>query len=105
MLQRGIRNSVIDKYFEHIISSDEIMTYKPSPDAYQMAVEKLKLRKENILFVPSAGWDMAGAKWFGYPTFWVNRFLATAEKLNAEPDGTGNNLDDLIKFIMEYNKE
>jgi 2-haloacid dehalogenase len=105
MLQQGIRNSGTEKYFDLIISTDENQTYKPSPDAYQMAVEKSKLKKENILFVPAAGWDMAGAKWFGYPTFWVNRLQATAEKLDAEQDGTGNNLHDLIEFIAIYNKE
>jgi len=38
------------------------------------------------MYVPFAG-DMAGGKWLGYPTFWLNRLNASLEKLDAEPDG------------------
>lgn len=99
MLRQGLQNANIEEYFDHVISTDKHQTYKPSPNAYQMGMEELKLKKEEILFVPFAGWDMAGAKWFGYPTFWVNRLNTIADKLDAEPDGTGTNLSDLIKFI------
>lgn len=99
MLQNGVEKNDIKKYFDHIISTDKKQTYKPSPEAYQMGIGELKLKKEEILFVPFASWDMAGAKWFGYPTFWVNRLNAITDKLDTEPDGTGNNLTDLIKFI------
>lgn len=99
LLRKGVEKNGIEKYFDYIISTDNKQTYKPSPDAYQMAIEELKLKKEEILFVPFAGWDMAGAKWFGYPTFWVNRLDAITEKLDAEPDGTGKSLNDLLTFI------
>jgi len=99
LLRRGLQNAGIENHFDHIISTDKKQTYKPSPNAYQMGIEELKLDKDEILFVPFAGWDMAGSKWFGYPTFWVNRLNTIADKLDAEPDGMGNNLTDLINFI------
>ncbi len=105
MLDQGIKNAGIEKYFDHVISTDKEQTYKPSPAAYKMAVKTLKLKKEEILFVPFAGWDMAGAKWFGFPTFWVNRLNAATEKLDAEPDGIGNNLNDLVEFIKNHNNK
>ena len=46
-----------------------------------------------------AGWDVARAKWFGYPTFWVNRSNAPAEELGVAPDGAGADLNDLVKFV------
>ena len=104
LLQQGVQNSGIEKYFDYIISTDKKQTYKPSPTAYEMGVEELKLKKEEILFVPFAGWDMAGAKWFGYPTFWVNRLNAIADKLDVIPDGVGNNLAELVALVREYNK-
>ena len=103
MLQQGIQNSELHQYFDYAISTDAMQTYKPSPQAYQMAVEKLRLNKEQVLFVPFAGWDMAGAKWFGYPTFWLNRLNSPAEKLNAEPDGRGTTLNDLVEFVRRCN--
>ena len=45
------------------------------------------------------GEDVAGAKWFGYPTFWNNRQGAPAEGLDVEPDGAGATLADLVKFL------
>jgi 2-haloacid dehalogenase len=46
-----------------------------------------------------AGWDVAGAKWFGYPTFWNNRGNRPAERLDAVPDGSGPTLVELSTFL------
>lgn len=105
MLNQGLRNAKIEGFFDHVISTDQKETYKPSPDAYQMGVDVLQLKKEEILFVAFAGWDMAGAKWFGYPTFWVNRLGAPIDRLDAEPDGMGSGLNDVVEFVKEYNKD
>jgi len=99
MLNNGIQNAALKGYFDFVISTDKKQTYKPDRNAYQMAVEERKLGKEEILFAPFAGWDMAGAKWFGFPTFWVNRLNDPIEKLDVEPDGTGSNLNDLVAFV------
>jgi 2-haloacid dehalogenase len=104
MLHRGIQNSNLTDLFDLVISTDEKRIFKPSAEAYQMAVEQLKLKKQEILFVPFAGWDLAGAKWFGYPTFWVNRSGSLLENLDAEPDGSGSTLNDLVEFIRRHNK-
>jgi 2-haloacid dehalogenase len=103
MLHRGIENAGLKDYFDFVISTDEKQTYKPSPTAYQMAVEALKVSKDEILYVPFAGWDMAGGKWFGYPTFWLNRFNTSLETLDAKPDGRGSNLARLLEFIESNN--
>jgi 2-haloacid dehalogenase len=104
MIVRGIENSATGEYFTHIMSTDRIRTYKPAPAAYRMGTDTLKLRKEEILFVAFAGWDMAGAKWFGYPTYWVNRLKSPMDQLDAEPDGIGENLTELVEFVVKYNK-
>lgn len=105
LLQKCIRNSGLETYFNHILTSDAVNTYKPSPVMYQLGVDTLNLKKEEILFVAFAGWDVAGAKWFGYPVFWVNRSGAVPEQLDAAPDGVGKNLTDLVQFVRTYNKE
>jgi 2-haloacid dehalogenase len=43
-----------------------------------------------------------GAKWFGYPTFWVNRAHAATEELGVTPDGIGNDLNDLAAFVQNW---
>jgi 2-haloacid dehalogenase len=99
ILRAGIRNSTIESMFAELISTDRIRSFKPDPRAYQLGVDRLGLRREAILFVASAGWDAAGAKWFGYPTFWNNRQQASLEALDVIPDGEGKSLQQVIDFI------
>lgn len=99
MLTSSMKHAHIESYFEEAISTDRAKTFKPDPRAYQLGVDTLNLKKEEILFVAFAGWDASGAKWFGYPTFWVNRIGAPVEELNATPDATGKSFNDLVEFI------
>ena len=99
MLEAGIRNAGLEGAFERVLSTDQIRTYKPDPRAYQMGVDALKLDRAEILFAAFAGWDVAGARWFGYPTFWVNRAGAPAEELGVAPDAAGRDLNDLVSFV------
>lgn len=99
MLDAGIKNSGLGDTFEHVLSTDAARTYKPDPRAYQMAIDAFNLKREEILFVPFAGWDAAGAKFFGYTTFWVNRLNLPAEELGVAPDAAGGTLTDLANFM------
>lgn len=99
ILDAGIKNSGLEGVFEYVLSTDKIKTYKPDPRAYQMAIDAFGLKKEEILFVAFAGWDAAGAKSFGYTTFWVNRLNLPAERLGTTPDAIGQNLNDLVSFV------
>jgi len=99
LIEAGVKNSGLDGIFEGVLSTDAIKTYKPDPRAYQLAMEALGLLKEQIVFAAFAGWDAAGARAFGYPTFWVNRLAAEPEELGAAPDATGRTLDDLVRFV------
>jgi len=105
MLLQFINNSNTKTFFDHVISTDIIHDYKPSPSAYQLGIHQLRLKKEEILFVPFAGWDLAGAKWFGYPAFWVNRLNAPMEKLDASFDGSGADFFALTEFVKKYNNQ
>ena len=99
MLEAGIRNSDLNSTFDHVLSTDRVKAYKPDPRAYRMALESFGLKAEQILFVAFAGWDVAGAKSFGYPTFWVNRQKQPAEELSVVANASGDSLSDLINFL------
>jgi len=100
MLHAGIRNSGLEQVFDHVLSTDRVAAYKPDPRAYKMGVHAFGLRREQILFAAFAGWDAAGAKAFGYPTFWVNRQNSPAEELGVTADSSGPTLDDLVRYIQ-----
>ena len=99
MLENGVRKAGLNGTFEQILSTDRLKTYKPDPRAYQLGVDAFKLRREEILFAAFAGWDVAGARWFGYPTFWVNRLELPGEELGMVPTGEGQDLAALVRFV------
>lgn len=99
MLEANLERAGLNDLFEHVLSTDRARTYKPDPRAYRLGTEALGLRREEILFVAHAGWDAAGAKSFGYPTFWVNRPGLPPEELGASPDAAGRDLSELVRFV------
>jgi 2-haloacid dehalogenase len=98
ILETGIKYSGLEGLFDRVLSTDALRTYKPDPRAYQMAIDSFGLKRADILFVPFAGWDAAGAKAFGYKTFWVNRLNLPTERLGVVPDAVGQSLVDLVGF-------
>jgi len=102
MLRSNADAAGITDLFDDLLSTEENGTYKPDPRAYELGVERLKLRKEEIVFAAFGGWDAYGAKTFGYPTYWVNRFNLPAEELGIEADQTSNNMNGLVNFVLGH---
>jgi 2-haloacid dehalogenase len=99
MLEANIKSAGLAGLFERVLSTDQAKTYKPDPRAYRLGTETLKVERREILFVAFAGRDAAGAKLFGYPTFWVNRHKLPEEKFDSTPDGVGESLTQLVRFL------
>jgi 2-haloacid dehalogenase len=99
ILDAGIRRSQLGGVFEHVLSTDAVQSFKPDPRAYRMAIDAFGVTRSKILFVAFAGWDAAGAKSFGFPTYWVNRSNLPAERLGVRLDGMGTDLADLVGFV------
>ena len=45
-------------------------------------------------------WASAGAKAFGYRSFWVNRANLPVEALGAAPDAIGSGMAELVAFVL-----
>jgi len=99
MLSSCVKSAGLEGYFEHVLSTDKVNAFKPDPAAYQMAIDSFKLKKQEIAFAAFAGWDAVGAKWFGYPTYWVNRQNSPLDELGILPDATGKDITGLMDFI------
>lgn len=102
MLRSNAENAGITDLFDELLSTEVNGTYKPDPRAYELGLERLKLKKEEIVFAAFGGWDAYGAKSFGYPTYWVNRFNLPAEKLGVEADKTSNNMEGFLNFVLGH---
>jgi 2-haloacid dehalogenase len=98
MLDTNIASAGLDGMFDEVISSDQIRSYKPDARVYQLGLDTLKLKREEVLFAAFAGWDAAGAKTFGYPTCWVNRQQAATEVLGVTPDVISKGLDEVVRY-------
>jgi 2-haloacid dehalogenase len=99
MLHGGIERSGLAGAFDHVLSTDAIRSYKPAPAAYRLGIEALGLPREQVAFAAFAGWDAAGARWFGYPTVWVNRLGLPAEDLGADDVVVCSDLAGLRAFV------
>jgi 2-haloacid dehalogenase len=100
MLDAAIENSGLRGFFEEHLSTDRVRAFKPDHRAYQMGIKAFGVDPEGIVFCAAAGWDVVGAKWFGYRTFWLNRSRQPAEELGASADGEGAGMADLVKFVL-----
>jgi 2-haloacid dehalogenase len=95
MLDSAVDRNGLTSYFTEIISVDRVKTYKPSPRVYALAPEVLGVHPEEILFVSSNWWDVAGAKSFGYRVCWCNRSQGNMEHLGFTADLTISRLDQI----------
>jgi 2-haloacid dehalogenase len=101
MLDANLKQAGLSEFLEPHLTTDRVQAYKPSPRAYQMGLDAFRLQKSEIAFAAFGGWDAAGAKWFGYPTVWVNRGGVPAEELDAHPDAVAKSFRDLIDFVAK----
>jgi 2-haloacid dehalogenase len=101
MLDPVIKAAGMDGMFTHVLSAHSVKKFKTAPETYRLGTSTLGLVAEDCLFVSSNGWDICGAAWFGYPTFWVNRAAAPLEVLGVTPNGEGRSLNDLLQFVRQ----
>ncbi len=95
MLEAVVAGSGLGGALEHILSVDAVRTYKPAPEVYALGPRALGVPAAELLFVSANGWDVAGAKAFGYQVAWCNRSGAPEEELGLRPDYVVSRLDEL----------
>lgn len=99
MLDKLIARTRLSQYLDGFLSADTVQLFKPRSEVYQFAVDSLKISKNEILFVSCNGWDVAGAKSFGFAVGWINRYNKPSEKLGVQADYVVSNLLDLAEKI------
>jgi len=99
LLKGLVESNNIQKYFDNIISVENIKIYKPDPKVYEMPIKIYNCKPENICFLSSNTWDVSGGGVFGYKAIWVNRFNKIFDKLDYNPQYIINNLNQLLKLV------
>lgn len=95
MLRSLVENSGLNHSLDHVLSVHPKKVYKPHPHAYSIVEERLGVRSENVVFVSSNGFDICGAKNFG---FTVVRVARTGERALAGAIGQASELNERLMF-------
>jgi 2-haloacid dehalogenase len=85
----------IAELVDAILSVEEVGVYKPHAKVYQLAVDRLGLEPQAIVFLSSNGWDAWAASAFGMRVVWCNRYGEPPERLPGRPDYEVRSLSDL----------
>jgi 2-haloacid dehalogenase len=89
-------------YFSHIISVDELRTFKPSPAVDAYLTRSVAADAKSVWLISSNGWDVIGAKSAGLRAIWVQR---NSDQLfdpwGIEPDTIAKDLTECARFFAE----
>lgn len=80
-----VRHNGLEALLDGVLSVDAVDVYKPAPQVYALAADRLGLSPERIGFVSSNCWDAIGARASGFTTFWINRTGAPLDRHGPPP--------------------
>lgn len=97
------RSSGLD--FNMLFSSQLLGIYKPSPIAYQKALEFVKLQPEEVVLVAAHAYDLRGAQSVGIRTIYIHRWTddidEDMDKVKTEFDEFLENMEELPSVISK----
>ena len=96
MLEAAVDSANIADDLDVILSVDAVQIFKTSPRSYDLVLQALSLTPNEVVFVSSNRWDIAGAAAFGFTTVWVNRLGLPDEYPDLAPSAVITSLNDLI---------
>ena len=89
--------------FDWVITSEQLETYKPSPNNFKASIERIGLPRERILHVAESIYhDVVPAKVAGLSTVWVNRSrggTGATPTVSGQPDLEVPDLKTLVSMM------
>lgn len=101
MLAELIQNAGFTDLFDKLVSIDGVKQAKPSPAAYMHWFKNSGLKRDEVLFMSSNGWDIAGAKNFGFHTSWINRDGKPLDMPDLAPDAVYEDLSGILEWVTD----
>jgi len=90
----------LDKLFTIIVGDEDVSQNKPHPEMLLFAIEKMGLRKEEVIFVGDSSIDIQTAKNAGVRVFAVPTGVTKREDLEkAQPTAVLHSLLDLLHYF------
>jgi 2-haloacid dehalogenase len=96
-----LSNAGLKEFFEQIISVDAVKRYKPAPEPYRWAAERLGVHIGDMRLVAAHDWDVAGAMTAGCKAAFVARPGMVLNPLMPRPDVIGKDLTEVTQRLLE----
>jgi 2-haloacid dehalogenase len=92
MLNGAVQSAALGDVLDAVISVEDIKIFKPDMAVYRLVVDRFECTPDQVLFVSSNGWDVAGSAAFGFNTLWVNRAAEPQDRLDNGPRWVASDL-------------
>ena len=89
-------------YFEKVLSAEHVGKYKPWKDVYLWAAGVFNLSPDDVLFVSTHGWDLAGAANAGMKTAYLKQKEQMLYPPAPKPGMVCLNLQDLASQLTQW---
>lgn len=99
MLEAAVQSAGLSHLLETSLSVEDVGIYKPDARVYQLTLDRLGVRKEEVCFLSSNGWDAKGAAHFGFNVAWINRFKREVDRLPGDLATVIHRLDELPPLL------
>jgi 2-haloacid dehalogenase len=94
-----LEHAGIAEFFGQVLSIEEVRRYKPAPEPYRMAAERLGVEPTDLRMVAAHDWDVWGAIRAGCAAAYVAR-TAAPFVLGEPPDVVGSDLTAVADAIL-----
>lgn len=109
LIHAGLSKLEIDDFFDLVLVSEAVGWRKPSPQIFREAMERLRVKAEEVIFVGDTPLeDIQGAQGVGMKTVFIpsqfNR-LADLERASLQADFVIEKLSDVLTILARITKE
>ncbi len=99
LLNELVKSNNLENIFDDIFSVEEVKTYKPDPNVYNIPIKKYQFEKNDFAYLSANTWDVSAAGNYGFNAVWVNRNNNVFDNLDYVAKYQIKNLGELLDII------
>ncbi|HLA02115.1 MAG TPA: haloacid dehalogenase type II [Aestuariivirga sp.] len=100
MLDSAVRASGLEKFFDMVLSVEDVGIYKPSRRVYRHAMQKLQIQDApSICFVSANSWDAQAAAQFGFQAVRLARSGGQDDRIPGKVTARIESLSELVALL------
>tara|TARA_B100001123_G_scaffold66209_1_gene73622 strand:+ start:185 stop:847 length:663 start_codon:yes stop_codon:yes gene_type:complete len=99
LLNELVSSNNLENIFDDVLSIEEVKTYKPHPNVYNIPIKRYQINKNNVAYLSANTWDVSAAGNYGFNAVWVNRNNSVFDNLDYVPKHEIKHLGELLDKI------